>query len=69
MVLDAPVNRNGIRDPGPRYFIVFHFRDGTTTSRAYWLNSGQLARGIMLPPEFANAVRDALKQNGHSAPK
>ena len=70
IVLDAPVNRdNKDYDTGPRYFIVIHFRDGTTSPHAYWLNSGELSRGIMLPTEFADAVRDALKQAGHSPPK
>ena len=30
--------------------------------RAYWPDSGELQRGIMLPPEFAAAVRVFLGQ-------
>ena len=69
MVLDAPVNQENKDHPAPRYVIVIHFRDGTMTSRAYWLNSGELSPGIMLPREFANAVRDSLKRAGPSSPK
>jgi hypothetical protein len=69
MVLDAPmIQYNGVSSE-PFYFITIHFRDGTTTSRAYKFNSRELSPGIMLPPEFGNAVRDALKRAGHSPPK
>jgi hypothetical protein len=60
-VLDAPLRDNKDHS-GPRYFMAFHFRDGTATARAYWLNSGQLFRRIMLPPEFATAARQALER-------
>ena len=65
-VLDARIQDNS-NNSGPRYFIVFHLRDGTRTApRSYWLNSGELwlslSRGIMLPRQFATAVREALKR-------
>lgn len=60
-VLNAPI-QNSADHSGLRYFIAFHFRDGTATSRAYWINSGELSRGIMLPPEFATTVKEALKR-------
>ena len=69
MVLDPPVNQENKDHPAPVYSSVIHFRDGTMTSRAYWLNSGELSLGIMLPREFANAVRDSLKRAGPSPPK
>ena len=84
MVLDAPVNQHnsptGPWQPSrggtarePLYRIVIHFRDGTMTSRAYRLNSGELSGcesgNIMLPPDFANAVRDSVKRAGDSPPK
>ena len=83
MVLDAPVNQHnsptGPWQPSrggtarePLYRIVIHFRDGTMTSRAYRLNSGELSGcesgNIMLPPDFANAVRDSVKRAGDSPP-
>lgn len=60
-IREAPVKENN-EHSGPRYFIAFHFRDGIASARAYWLKSGELARGIMLPPEFTTAVKEALKR-------
>ncbi|HSP08066.1 MAG TPA: hypothetical protein VLU92_00550 [Candidatus Dormibacteraeota bacterium] len=60
MVLDAPVNQTPRTDSGPEYFIDFHLDDGTETTRTYWLKSGELSRGILLPPAFASAVMEAV---------
>ncbi len=60
MVLVAPVDQTRRDQDSPRYFIAFHLDDGTTLVRAYWLGSGELSRGIMLPREFRTAIEEAL---------
>ncbi len=66
MILRAPVDQTRRNDPGlHEYFIDFHLRDGTETTRSYWPTSGEMSRGILLPPAFASAVADAL--NGSAA--
>jgi hypothetical protein len=60
MVLNAPVDQTPRSNAGPQYFIDFHFDDGTETTRSYWLKSGELSRGILLPPAFALVVTDAM---------
>ncbi|HLJ34543.1 MAG TPA: hypothetical protein VKU38_12860 [Ktedonobacteraceae bacterium] len=59
MVLTAPVNQQFNGGDGTRYFIVFYLNDGTTLSRMFSLNSGELARGIMLPGAFGIAIQQA----------
>lgn len=59
MILSAPVDQNSPTG-NQLYFLVFHLRDGTTTSRAYWLDANKLQRGIVLPDTFAVAVKAAL---------
>ncbi len=51
MVLDAPVDQT-IRPDGWQTFVYFHLKDGTTVTRAFWPEQGQLSRGIMLPKKF-----------------
>jgi hypothetical protein len=65
MVLKSPVDQTLRSNAGPQYFIDFHFNDGTETTRSYWPTSGELSRGILLPPAFASVVTDAL--NGAAA--
>lgn len=60
MVLIAPVDQTPRSNAGPQYFIDFHFDDGTETTRSYWLTSGELSRGILLPPAFASVVTDTM---------
>lgn len=62
MVLQAPVDQNAVNRGGTRYFLAFHLKDGTTVTRAYWLDSGELARGILLPKAFGTAVEQTLKK-------
>jgi len=59
MVLQATVDQNRQGD-GRRYFITFHLVDGTVVTRAYWLGTGELARGILLPKAFGLAIEAAL---------
>lgn len=59
LVLEAPVDQN--RQGGNRrYFIAFHLVDGTVVTRVYWLDTGELARGILLPKAFGLAIIAAL---------
>lgn len=70
LVLTAPVdqNRKPMDDPGLSYFLEFRFKDGTSTSRMYWLGSGELARGIFLPPEFSKAIEAAYQPPASTTP-
>ncbi len=61
MVLSAPVDQTHVSQGGPQYFLAFHLKDGTVVIRAYWLNSGELTRGILLPKAFGSVVAHALK--------
>ncbi len=61
MVLSAPVDQTRVSQGGPQYFLAFHLKDGTVVIRAYWLNSGELTRGILLPKAFRSVVAHALK--------
>lgn len=61
MVLKAPVNQNYRSQENKRYFIAFHLKDGTSVIRVYWMDSGELSRGILLPPAFATAIKQALR--------
>lgn len=55
IVLQAAVDQS--RQGGNRhYFIAFHLADGTVMTRAYWLDTGELARGILLPKAFGLAI-------------
>lgn len=62
-VLAAPTVPAGQRpatNPKVRYWLTFRFADGTATGRAYDPDSGQLARGLVLPAEFRTLVEDAV---------
>ena len=62
MVLSAPVDQTHVSQGGLQYFLAFHLKDGTVVIRAYWLNSGELARGILLPKAFGSVVAQALRK-------
>lgn len=57
MVLDSPVD-HADREHGEldQYQVEFSLKDGTIVVRAYWPETGELSRGIILPPEFALLV-------------
>lgn len=59
LVLQAPVDQNH-QAGNKQYFITFHLVDGTVVTRAYWLDTGVLARGILLSKAFALAIETAL---------
>src|SRR5579863_8269901 len=56
MVLAAPVNQQFTASAGTQYVVVFYLNDNTTLSRMFWLTSGELSRGIMLPRAFGAAI-------------
>ena len=69
MVLKAPVDhspRSG--HSGLQYFIDFHLRDGTETSRSYWRQGRDLSDGIMLPAAFDAAVAAAVGASPAQSP-
>lgn len=63
MVLTAPVDQRPQNhdDQAERYFVAFHLRDATVVNRAFWPDSGELSRGILLPSAFSDAVRHAVQ--------
>jgi hypothetical protein len=64
LVLEAPVDQDHATysdaDYEDQVFISFHLDDGTAVTRALYPHSGELARGILVPDEFTNAVERAL---------
>jgi len=60
MALIAKVNQSSQEQDGQRYFIAFHLLDGSNTTRCYWIDSGELSRGILLPNEFGIEIKKAL---------
>ena len=47
LVLESPVDQEWWDHDGPRYFLGFWLADGTSVVRSFWLESGELSRGIM----------------------
>ena len=64
MVLASEVDQNRKDQVGQRYFISFHLLDGTNVTRSYWIDSGELSRGIMLPDEFGIEIKKTLLRGG-----
>ena len=47
LALESPVDQEWWDHDGPRYFLGFWLADGTSVVRSFWLESGELSRGIM----------------------
>lgn len=60
MILKAPVDQSTDKSGSEQYFIDIHLKDGSEINRCYWLDTNVLSRGILLPNEFAEAIRAAL---------
>ena len=60
MVLGSPVDQGSRDHDGPRYFLGLRLADGTSVVRAFWLETGELSRGIMAGPMAASIVSKAL---------
>jgi hypothetical protein len=56
MILNAPVDQTFRSHEGVQYFIAFYLNDGTVVKRSYYIRSGNLERGIMLPDEFGRVI-------------
>ena len=56
MVLGSPVNQRSRDHDGPRYFLGIRLADGTSVVRAFWLETGELSRGIMTDPVVTLSV-------------
>jgi hypothetical protein len=67
LVLEASVDQDHASYSDAEYedqvFSSFHLDDGTAVTRALYPLSGELARGILVPDEFTNAVQRALHVN------
>ena len=62
VILESPVDQGSQDHDGPRYFLGFRLADGTKVVRAYWLESGELSRGIMTDPVVTLTVWRTLPQ-------
>jgi hypothetical protein len=60
IVLNSDVDQSSHVYDGQRYFISFHLQDGSSITKCYWIDSGELSRGIMLPDEFGIEIKKAL---------
>ena len=60
MVLESPVDQGSRDHDGPRYFLAIRLVDGTSTVRAFWLETGELFRGIRTDPVVTLSVWQAL---------
>ena len=68
-MLGAPVDQLNRDHDGPRYFLGIRLADGTAVVRAFWLNTGELSRGIMGGPEVASIVSGALPADHRTSGK
>ena len=50
MILESPVDQGSRDHDGPRYRLCIRLADGTNVVRSFWLESGELSRGIMTGP-------------------
>ena len=55
-VLQAPVDQSSRDHDGPRYFLGIRLADGTSVVRVFWLETGELSRGIMTGPVVTLSV-------------
>ncbi len=60
MVLNAPVDQTVRLRGEEQVFIVFYLRDGTEVSRSFWIDTGELHRGILLPEEFGRTIKSFI---------
>ena len=62
-VLASPVDQLNRDHEGARYFLGFRLDDGTSVVRPFWLESGEIGRGIMTGPTVTLSVWNALPEN------
>ena len=63
LVLESPIDQGRRDHEGPRYFLYFRLADGTSVVRAFWLESGEISRGIMTDPAATLSVWRALGED------
>ena len=63
LVLESPIDQGRRDHEGPRYFLYFRLADGTSVVRAFWLESGELSRGVMTDPAVTLSVWRALGEH------
>jgi hypothetical protein len=61
MILSAKVNQRANNHNGARCFIDFKLKDNINITRCFWLDSGELSRGIILPKAFGLEVTNQIK--------
>ena len=62
-VLESPVDQTNRERDGTRYFLGFRLADGTSVVRSFWIESGEVGRGIMTDPSMTLWVWYALPEN------
>ena len=67
LVLESPVDQESRDLDGPRYFLGFRLADGTSVVRSFWLESGDLSRGIITDPAVTLQVWLALPEEHRPA--
>lgn len=60
VILESPVDQESQDHDGPRYFLGIRLADGTSVVRAYWMETGELSRGIMTNPVATLLIWGAL---------
>ncbi len=60
MILESPVDQGSRDHDGPRYRLGIRLADGTSVVRAFWLETGELSRGIMTDPVATLLIWRAL---------
>jgi hypothetical protein len=59
LILTAPVDQNH-QTGNQSYSLFFYLLDGTVVMRTYWMDTGDLSRGILLPQAFGQAIKAAV---------
>ena len=63
LVLESPIDQGRRDHEGPLYFLYFRLANGTSVVRAFWLESGELSRGVMTDPAVTLSVWRALGEH------
>ena len=63
LVLESPIDQGRRDHEGPSYFLYFRLADGTSVVRAFWLESGELSRGVMTDPAVTLSVWRTLGEH------
>jgi len=64
----APIDQGRRNRDGEWFYLAFRLEDGTAAVRKFFLESGELARGIMTPVRFQLMVLQTLAQAGALPP-